>query len=379
MSDEVIPEPDKPQPDIAAEETSGDPEKHTNVSPEAEDTASANGFRIASPLAGLDLRDAFGFQAAARRMADQWAEINRRNMEATMASVQRVQWQPPAFPTAQWAAGLPNFQSALAEQMRQAARVAFPVPQYDFGHDLGRILNASAPTWLANVRSVIERIEEAIPENLRDLSVDDLKAVFRINVEDGTSLAWAPRTGIVEELIAAADMAARDTVLVNRAPEIADDVQASLTQVTLPEHETLRELLHEAADALRAGFYGPAQAAACNAFDTVVNVRMLNFLAYSGKKSKDLTRNHFRPADDFEDVTFAEVELVLVGGGIATAFEYWTAGSGPVSFNRNGSVHHVDDGAYSSAHAVRALLIGHAALRWIDTAMTQESEDEDAA
>ncbi|RSN13753.1 hypothetical protein DMH25_08155 [Streptomyces sp. WAC 01325] len=374
MSENAHPGPDEDQPDPRTEEASGEATEAADVAPETVR------FRVPpSAFARTDLSDILGIQAATRRLTEQWAETNRRNMEALLASVQRVQWRPPAIPAAQWAASIPSLQNGLVEQIRQAARVSVPVPQYDFGLDLGRILNAGAPTWLANIRTVIERLQETIPENLRDLSVDDLKAVFRLNVEDGTSLAWAPRTSIVEELLQATDMGARGTILVDHASEIADDVQASLTHVTQTEHETLRDLLLEAAEALRTGLYGPAQAAACNVFDTVMNVHMLNFLAYNGSKTKDKTRNHFRPADDFEDVTFAEVELVLVGGGIATAFEFWTAGSGPASFNRNGSVHHVDDGAYSAAHAVRALLIAHAALRWLDTAIAEEDEDEDAA
>ncbi|MBX7555424.1 hypothetical protein K1Y78_47980 [Streptomyces sp. tea 10] len=137
----------------------------------------------------------------------------------------------------------------------------------------------------------------------------------------------------------------------------------------------------EATAALRAGLYGPAQAAAAAVLDPVVNVHMLEFLAYTGRTSKRDTRRHFRPSKGagWGDATFAEVGLFLVGAGISTVFEWWSRGNGPESFNRNGSAHHADDGSYSPAHAVRAVLIAHAALRWLDDAKAAEQEDEDAA
>ncbi|MFE1986068.1 hypothetical protein [Streptomyces mirabilis] len=112
-----------------------------------------------------------------------------------------------------------------------------------------------------------------------------------------------------------------------------------------------------------------------------MNEHMLAFLAYTGRKTKDKTRNHFRPIEvtEWDEATFAEVELVLVGAGISTAFQYWDRGSGPESFNRNGSTHQVDDGSYSPAHAVRALLIAQASLRWLDTALAEELDEDDAA
>ncbi|WP_327403837.1 hypothetical protein OG194_29650 [Streptomyces sp. NBC_01288] len=378
MTDDSQAEPDDQQPEPASDET-----PHEHAQGEGGDTGTA-GFRIAPGYTELDLSGILRVQAMTQEINARVTEMTRMNVDALRA-IGRMRLRVPVLP--QWTVRVPElpdfqrFQVDLAERMREAARISFTMPQFEFGADLGRILNSGVPTWLANVRMLIERLEQVIPENLRGLRSGHFEDVFRINVEDGTSLAWAPRRSIIDELLQAADMDARSTVLVAHAVEIADDVEASLAQVVLPEHQILRSLLLEAAGALRLGLYGPAQAAASNAFDTIMNVRMLNFLAYSGNQNRNLTRIHFRPGGgtDWEAVTFAELELVLVGGGIATAFERWTAGCGLASFNRNGSVHHVDDGAYCPAHAVRALLVAQATLRWLDTAIAEERGEQDAA
>jgi hypothetical protein len=320
-----------------------------------------------------------GLQAAARQIGEQMTEFHRRSMEA-LNSLQLQLASPLTSGLVQTNWPTPLLDN-LSEQLRQASRITIAAPQYDFGANLGRILEAHSKTLFEGFQTFTERLKQLIPENLLELPTTGLREVFRINAEDGTSLAWAPRTSIVEELIQAADMVARDTVLTTRGTEIADDIAASLSAITRPEHQDLKSMLLEAVAALRAGLYRPAQAAACAAFDTVVNVHMLNFLAYTGQRSKDKTRKHFRPVDveDWEELTFAELELVLVGAGISTAFQYWQAGNGPASFNRNGTIHHTDDGAYSPAHAVRAVLIAQATLRWLDVAMSAEEEDEDAA
>jgi len=379
MTDEEHSDPDDQTPDHSASEHTAE-----SQSPEAGDTRP--GFRIASHLPSpVDFSSVFRLQALAEQLREQFSQIQvfkEQNLNLLRGIEERLRLPVPVAPV--WNVPtpvLPNLQQDLAEQLQQLARISVPVPQYDFGLDLGRILNERTTTWLASMRAFAERLEELIPDNLRDLSVDDLEKVFRVNVEDGTSLAWAPRAAIVEEILQAPDIEARGDILVAHAADIAADVEESLARILVPEHAQLRSMLQEAAGALRARLYSPAQAAACLAFDTIMNVHMLNFLAYSGKKNRDQTRSHFRPVDvdDWDELSFAELELVLVGAGIATAFEHWHAGSGPASFNRHGSVHHVDDGSYSPAHAVRALLIAQATLRWLDAAVAQESQGEDAA
>ncbi|MDT0387844.1 hypothetical protein [Streptomyces dubilierae] len=356
MTDETHSEADNPESERSEQEPSGTEEKHESV------IALSNGL-----------------QAAARHIGEQMTEFHRRSMEA-LNSLQLQLTAPLTSGLLQtnWPSPLLD---NLSEQIRQASRITVPTPQYDFGTNLGRILEAHSKTLFEGLRTFTERLKQLIPENLLELPTTDLREVFRVNAEDGTSLAWAPRTSIVAELIQATDMPARDDILTRLTSEIADDIEASLDVITRPEHQDLRFMMLEAVAALRAGLHRPAQAAACAAFDTVVNVHMLNFLAYTGQRSKDRTRKHFRPVDieDWEELSLAELELVLVGAGISTAFQYWQAGNGPASFNRNGTIHHTDDGAYSPGHAVRALLIAQATLRWLDVAMSAEEEDEDTA
>ncbi|MFK4107351.1 hypothetical protein [Streptomyces sp. NPDC002176] len=110
--------------------------------------------------------------------------------------------------------------------------------------------------------------------------------------------------------------------------------------------------------------------------DTVLYHHVLEELDYPDSEKKLATRQHFMPitVDEWEDAVLYEAALVLVGGGLMTAFRTWNRGRGPASFNRNGSVHHADDGPYSPAHAVRAVLLAHALLRWLDAAVSDGQE-----
>jgi hypothetical protein len=276
---------------------------------------------------------------------------------------------------------VPVWHESLAKQMQEAARVKVQVPDFDFGVDLGRILADNRSRWLEAMRGFAEAIERVIPENLRDLPTDDLQKVFKVNDEDGTSLAWAPRSAIVAELLQAEDVEARSAVFVENAAAIADDIDASLATVTIADHRNLRSMLLEATAAIRHGLYGPAQAAAASVVDVVVNIHMMRYLEFSGRESRNQTRSHFHPIklDEWEDATLLDVALVLVGAGIATIFKTWGDGSGNTSFNRNGTAHAAGGHAYSPAHALRAVLIAHAALRWIDEAIVNEQQLDDAA
>ncbi|POX58699.1 hypothetical protein C3492_36395 [Streptomyces sp. Ru62] len=371
--DDNRPQLEDKQPDEPGREAAAEPEA-------TEEESGAPGFRLdPSVVAKVDMTRLLSFQAAARQYSEQIAS----QFASLAAAGDRLRAMQQDFvkSAAPSLAALVQRRDGLAEQMRQAARIALPLPRYDFGADLGRVLDANRQQWVSNIRRLVEFVTQLIPDNLRGLQAEKLVEVFKVNVEDGTSLAWAPRTSIVEQLIEVPDMEARGVILVTHASEIADDIDASLAVVALPEHQDLKSMLLEATAAIRAGLYRPAQAAACAVFDTVVNEHMLKHLAYTGRKTKDKTRNHFRPIEvsEWDDASFAEVGLVLVGAGISTAFQHWDRGIGQASFNRNGSTHQVDDGSYSSAHAVRAALIAHATLRWLDEALAAEQDEGEAA
>ncbi|MFF9238400.1 hypothetical protein ACF1AY_15905 [Streptomyces sp. NPDC014776] len=352
MTDENRPEPN----DEAPEQPSDD-------SPEAR----AEGLKPGgTPIPHVDLSNLKMFEEAANRISEQFAvfataarrELDRAASVGAAAAARAAAGSQPWFT---------DLQRTLRERMDE-----------DFAPTLGRILAQTQPQ-LTKLQRLVEDLRQLIPENLRGLRAGDHEKIFRLTGEDGTSLAWAPRVSIVRELLDADGLEARSTVLVDHAAEIADDVEASLASVALPQHQALRGLLLEAAAAVRAGLYGPAQAAASNVLDTTVNVHILEFLRREGPMTKTGTRKHFRPADDWGDITFAELELVLVGGGIGTAYEQWTRGEGHMSFNRHATAHQVDDGAYSPAHAIRALLLAQATLRWLDTTVAAEAATDEAA
>ncbi|MFF9310098.1 hypothetical protein ACF1BS_04220 [Streptomyces sp. NPDC014748] len=352
------------------EETPSDPSDE-QPDPTVDDGAAAHPARP-TPAVRVDFSQLAPFAEVARQLGEQATRMIagiREQLDHAAATAA----EGAAATAAAAAAAAASDPSWLAELQRTVRTQV----TCDFGPVLGHVL-AQNQLQFAKVQQLLAGLRQVIPENLRDLQAGDHEKVFQLTAEDGTSLAWAPRVAIVRELLAADGLEARSTVLVDHAVEIAEDVEASLATVALPQHQALRTLLLEAAAAVRRGLFGPAQAAASNAFDTTVNVHILEFLALDGPNTKDATRKHFRPTDDWGDITFAELELVLVGGGIATAYKRWSRGEGQPSFNRNGTAHQVDDGAYSPAHAIRALLLAQATLRWLDAAVSAAAT-EDAA
>lgn len=361
------------------------------VSPGA-DQALARITEQKSTLAGLLGGPSSTAQFALAQIAAHADESNRKNMallgrvlsensrfEQAMGRIREQNSAQLAALRDAVSVGFEPTYDRLFSQLREAALTSFtfPTSDYDFGNSLGSIVEAYAhkTSDLAKyVRRIAEAWDPLIPANLRDMRTAELGKVFEINVQEGTSLAWAPRSEIVRELLDASDMETRSTVLITRAADIADDVEKSLGEVVLSEHQELRAMLLDATKALRAGIYYGAQATACNALDTIINVRTLAHLKDTVGDNASEIRNYFR-RENWRDVYMSDLDLVMAGCGLATVFRYWKKGKGRLSFNRHGSVHHVDDGSYSPAHAVRALLIAHAMLRWLDAAIRTGSEE----
>lgn len=223
-----------------------------------------------------------------------------------------------------------------------------------------------------------------VPSNLRAVNVEGrIDEVCRVADKDGTSLAWAPRSEIVEELIDAADMGERDQVLHRRALDIIEDVEKSLTQVTHPDALWLRGALEEACEVGRAGAYIALQATATNVLDYVMNGWVLPYLQKNGEIPENSTekkmesRRYFKACsvNDLEEADVGEVRLLLIGGGVVTAFDTWKEERGGLrSYSRNGSVHYIASASHP-AHALRALLLAQALLRWIAHQVTADEDN----
>lgn len=222
-----------------------------------------------------------------------------------------------------------------------------------------------------------------LPANLRAINAEGrIDEVCRVADKDGTSLAWAPRAEIVKELIDAADMDERGQVLQERALDIIDDVEKSLANVDHPDALGLRAALEEACDVGRQELYVALQATATNVLDHVMNEWILPYLQGIGQVTtnpnaeKQESRKYFKACsvDDLEEADLGEVRLLLIGGGVVTAFKRWNEEEGGLpGYSRNGSVHHIVS-ASRPEHALRALLLAQALLRWIAVQEALEEE-----
>ena len=224
-----------------------------------------------------------------------------------------------------------GFQELLKQQTELFARIS-------------EQLAASLPKIdTSRIRAALERW---IPTNLKE--VGRLDEVATISVEEGIPLSWVPRGEIVVALLEASDSEGRRAILVERQADILDDcIEALLTT----EHEWASEC-REAVNAIRAGFYGPAQSHGSNIIDSIV-------LGLHGKHG----RQH---AKDQASETFEEMPLQLAAENLSLrplflAFARWFPDSGdppPDHFARHATAHAVGHaGVFDPSSALIAVML----------------------
>ncbi|MBB4931372.1 hypothetical protein F4561_002192 [Lipingzhangella halophila] len=280
----------------------------------------------------------------------------------------------------------PPKEHPLQEVTRQALRAQSSLPSSllssSLASSLGEITDFTESiaglsrtiNWSGFLRKFPDIRQLLLPSNLVEIDdkerVDELRRVID---EDGTSLAWAPRAEIVMELLDAADMDERDRILQERTLDVIEDVEKSLANVAHPDTVGLREVLEEACVVGRQPAYVALQATATNAADTVMGW----ITSYLGNKWRSQTQKYFQcDVENLEDARLGELRLYLIGGGTQTAFNKWDEDKGGLpGYSRHGSAHHMVS-ASKPAHALRALLLTQALLRWINSEL--EADDEDA-
>ncbi|MBB4934388.1 hypothetical protein F4561_005208 [Lipingzhangella halophila] len=134
----------------------------------------------------------------------------------------------------------------------------------------------------------------------------------------------------------------------------------------------MRELLEEACWVGSREKCNALQALATNVFDSVMN-RMITEHLGMGKRE---ARQHFKQCDvaDLDDAELGQLRLLLIGGGVETAFRQEPDdGSVWPSYNRNESSHRIAE-VSKPAHAVRALLLAQALVRWFSVQLQAEEE-----
>lgn len=124
-------------------------------------------------------------------------------------------------------------------------------------------------------RALLERLAATaalfLPANLGGLDTEELRTILEMGGDDGLSLAWAPRTGIVKALLPLGTRQERYALLAERRDDVLDDIDASLRIVTHPELTGMVAILSAATRTARAGFGEGAQALAGNVLESAMS------------------------------------------------------------------------------------------------------------
>ena len=176
---------------------------------------------------------------------------------------------------------------------------------------------------------------------------------------------WVPRPQIVTELVEASGAPARRAVLVASASEIASDCLAVLAEVNAPDLKDLADLAAEAADTLRMGKPGSAQALAANVFDTLLHdvcrrAVILQPVPANGWYRK--VRDQIEPVGD--GTLIGELRHTCVLAAALPALQsYWPGDPSPEEYACHATAHGASRIQYSDVNAVIAVMLTTSMLR----------------
>ncbi|MFK0017271.1 hypothetical protein [Streptomyces sp. NPDC091027] len=210
-----------------------------------------------------------------------------------------------------------------------------------------------------------------LPANLVGLESEDLRTVLQLCEDEGLSLAWAPRTEIVEALVLLDARRERCGLLAERRDDVLDDVDASLQMVSHPDLAGMVTLLFTATRTARAGFGEGAQALAGNMLETAMKGhgnawirRSFPQVTYPPKSGHHGTIDSaLNEADDWGDLTLLQFKHYLVLAGMRNAFG---PGATQDTFNRHLGAHQASPDSYRPEFVLPSILLAHALLRALD-------------
>jgi len=236
-----------------------------------------------------------------------------------------------------------------------ALRVA---PQTPFLSQLTRISDQMA--------SFLERMDESLPANWRELERDELSATVEMMKSEGLSLAWAPRAQLVRDLISADSEAARNQMLIERGPEIVADVESVLDEIDARVLARLADTGHKVIAAYADGHLEAAQALVGIAITEMVH-NIFGFDNFAGIRQK------FGDVDPFHDVGYHSFPLFAVGRVLVYAVRHIKdAGTG---FNRNTTLHLLGP-HYNEANLLAGLLLLTGLLREAQSRLAHQNQRE---
>lgn len=236
------------------------------------------------------------------------------------------------------------------EQMAAYLRGHFDVP---LSFKAGEISSALFPD-LTKFQSMfsghdwLERLKRSYPANWRDLDRDEVDAVVKLMLETGLCLAWAPRVGILREILAAQGNVERMDLLEDRSEQLLEDVEAVLAEISSPSLLPTVQYCREAIAAHEDGHTNPALAYASAALSDLVHV-------YFGEKDFGPIRAIFRDVDPWNDVGVAEFSFYAVGDVWVRAMVRFEGNEDP-GYNRNRTLHLIGD-HYREANLAAVLML----------------------
>ena len=217
-------------------------------------------------------------------------------------------------------------------------------------------LNIPDPATTRRLHSLVRVFEEEAPPNWHGYSVSHGDA-WRLATDEGLVLIWIPRGEIVVDLVGAPDEPSRREILDQRGDDIVHDCLEAVDVVEAPKLSECRNRVREALRAYREGHRTAAQALAAAAF-TYLGEQILD-----GRKLSHLRKV---PWYSSGEVTLARYRVaVLVDAAIVASAQTGRPGTStaaPGRFNRNATVHNINDHQYTSANAVSALMLASALL-----------------
>ncbi|MGI8413712.1 MAG: hypothetical protein ACR2QA_14740 [Solirubrobacteraceae bacterium] len=209
---------------------------------------------------------------------------------------------------------------------------------------------------------------EAHVENWSELTEaeDWMTALDLMRLKDGVPLAWLPSGRVVGELVAAADHAGRNEVLLAHADVIVADGRRVLGQVVHEDLAALHAAITTAWDAWEADLKMPAQAMAAVAVSSIINDH-LGFKRFSDFR-KQWERLYQRRPDKWQ-LMATRTNAVNCSLAVAVLHEC----QGPfVGFHRHETVHGLSAAQYTPVNALRALMLATSAARELQFAIADE-------
>lgn len=180
------------------------------------------------------------------------------------------------------------------------------------------------------------------------------------------------RAEIVQELVRAADLGARDDILLTRRPEIVQDCLSALGQVTAPDFKDLVDAAIETAEDLELGRTRSAQALACNTFDTALRLVLRRGKLFEQGmlfEGEPVTlRNYKKFCERVEPVSNETAakwfRAACVFNPVVPAFApYDSADPTPERFNRHSTAHRLERVSYCPENAIVAVMLTASFLR----------------